>query len=179
MLGCESRTILMLKDLSLYQFKNQIKSGINYIGCYIHDIILHDNKVITTKHSYKLAPDMDLLYHNYNPGHNILEHYNILVHVRFTASKTKLDIQYGKLGIHVASLTAERIKTQDLRKSGNIRKFSNLGGHIAQCPVSPFPIPVPPHRISPSPLQIPCPGMQPTPDINLKITFFDPVCMAQ
>ena len=92
MLGCESRTILMLKDLSLYQFKNQIKSGINYIGCYIHDIILHDNKVITTKHSYKLAPDMDLLYRNYNPDHNILELYNILLHVRFTTSKMKLDI---------------------------------------------------------------------------------------
>ena len=27
-------------------------------------------------------------------------------------------------------------KTQDLRKLGNIRKISNLGGHIAQCLVS-------------------------------------------
>ena len=28
----------------------------------------------------------------YNPGHNILEPYNILVNVGFTTSKTKLDI---------------------------------------------------------------------------------------
>ena len=28
----------------------------------------------------------------YNPGHNILELYNILVEIRFTTSKTKLDI---------------------------------------------------------------------------------------
>ena len=27
-----------------------------------------------------------------NPGHNILELYNVLVHVRFSTSKTKLDI---------------------------------------------------------------------------------------
>ena len=29
---------------------------------------------------------------NYNPGHNILELYNILVQIQFTTSKTKLDI---------------------------------------------------------------------------------------
>ena len=92
MLGCKSRTILILKDLRLYQLKNQIESGINYIGCYIQKMILHNNKVTITKHSYKLAPDMDLLYHNYNPDHNILELYNILLHVRFTTSKMKLDI---------------------------------------------------------------------------------------
>ena len=28
----------------------------------------------------------------YNPGHNILELYNVLVQIRFTTSKTKLDI---------------------------------------------------------------------------------------
>ena len=28
---------------------------------------------------------------NYNPGHNILELYNILVQIRFTISKKKLD----------------------------------------------------------------------------------------
>ena len=29
---------------------------------------------------------------NYNPGHNILELYNVLVQIRFTTSKKKLDI---------------------------------------------------------------------------------------
>ena len=29
---------------------------------------------------------------NYNPGHNTLELYNILIQVRFTTSETKLDI---------------------------------------------------------------------------------------
>ena len=34
----------------------------------------------------------------YNPVHNILKLYNFLVQVRFTISKTKLDISYNKLG---------------------------------------------------------------------------------
>ena len=46
-----------------------------------------------------------------NPGYNILELYNILVHIRFTANKTKLDIKYSKLGIRVASRVAEQVKT--------------------------------------------------------------------
>ena len=29
---------------------------------------------------------------DYSPGHNILEFYNMLVQIRFTASKTKLDV---------------------------------------------------------------------------------------
>ena len=65
-----------------------------------------------------------------------LELYNILVQIRFITSKTKLDIQQSKLGIRVASRAAERLKTQDLRKLGNIRKISNLSGYIAQCLVS-------------------------------------------
>ena len=72
----------------------------------------------------------------YNPGHNILKLYNTLVQIRFTTSKTKLDIQYKKLGIRVASRVTERLKTQDLRKLGNIRKMSNSGDHLAQCLVS-------------------------------------------
>ena len=35
----------------------------------------------------------------YHLGHDILEPYNILTQVRFTTSKTKLDIWYSKLGI--------------------------------------------------------------------------------
>ena len=62
----------------------------------------------------------------------MLEFYNILVEIRFTTSKTKLDIQYSKLGARVA----ERLKTEDLRKLGNIRENSNLDGLIAQCLVS-------------------------------------------
>ena len=67
-----------------------------------------------------------------NPGHNILELYNILVLIKFTTSKTKLDIQYSRLGIPVASRLAKQLKRQNFRKLGNIRKTSNLGGHIAQ-----------------------------------------------
>ena len=72
----------------------------------------------------------------YNPGHNILELYNILVQVRFITCETKLHMQYSKLDTRVASQVAERIKTQDLRNLGNIRKISNLGGGKVQCPVS-------------------------------------------
>ena len=71
-----------------------------------------------------------------NLGHNILELYNILVQSRFTTSKRKFDIQYSKLGIRVASIVVKRLKTQDLTKLRSIRKISNLGGHIVQCPVS-------------------------------------------
>ena len=35
----------------------------------------------------------------------------------------------------VHELVPEPLKTQDLRKLGNIRKMSNLGGSAAQCPV--------------------------------------------
>ena len=73
---------------------------------------------------------------SYNPGHNIFELQNVLLEIQFTTSKTKLDIQYSKLGIRVASRVAEGLNIQDLRKLGNIRKISNLGGHIAQCLVS-------------------------------------------
>ena len=45
-------------------------------------------------------------------------------------------MQYSKLGIRVASRVTERLKTQNLKKLGNIRKISDLGGHIAQCLVS-------------------------------------------
>ena len=68
-----------------------------------------------------------------NTGHNILELYNILVQIRFTTSKRKLDIQYRKLGIRVALRVAEWLNTQDLRKLGHVKKISNLGGDIAQC----------------------------------------------
>ena len=68
-----------------------------------------------------------------NLGHNILELQNILAQIRFTKSKRKLDIQYSKLRIRVVQGVAKRLKTQDLRKLENIRKISNLGGHIAQC----------------------------------------------
>ena len=50
----------------------------------------------------------------YNPGHNILELYNILVKIRFTTSKTKLDIWHSKVGTRVAPRVAERLKTYDL-----------------------------------------------------------------
>ena len=60
--------------------------------------------------------------------------YNILVQVRFTTNKRKLDIQYRKPSIRIA----EKLKTIKLRKLGNIRKISGYVGHIAQCPISPF-----------------------------------------
>ena len=60
----------------------------------------------------------------YNPGHDILELYNILVKIRFTTSKTKLDIQCSKLGTGVV----EQLKTQVLRELEYIRKISNFEG---------------------------------------------------
>ena len=67
----------------------------------------------------------------YNLGHNILELYNVLVQIRLTTSKTKRDIYYSKHSTRVASRVAERFKTYDLRKLGNIWKTSNLQRDIA------------------------------------------------
>ena len=50
---------------------------------------------------------------HYNIRHNILELYNVLIQTRLTASKTKHDIQYSKLGIQVASRVAKRLKNWD------------------------------------------------------------------
>ena len=47
---------------------------------------------------------------DYNPGQNILGHYNVLVQVRFPTSKTKLDMWYKKIGIKVVSRLATRPK---------------------------------------------------------------------
>ena len=81
----------------------------------------------------KKKKNSSLLRHSsYNHGNNILELYNVLVQIRFTTSKRNLDIWYSKLSIRVA----ERLKTQDLKKIGNIRKILNLGGHITQGLVS-------------------------------------------
>ena len=59
----------------------------------------------------KLIKTPEWVNDGYNPGHNILELYNILVKIRFTRSKTKLDIYYSKLGTQVASQVAEQFKT--------------------------------------------------------------------
>ena len=61
---------------------------------------------------------------NYNPGHNILELYNILVQIRFTTSKRKLDNQYSKLGTRVASRVAERLKTCRKSQRHSYRSFA-------------------------------------------------------
>ena len=55
-----------------------------------------------------------------------MEFYNILVKIRFTTSKTKLDIRYSKLGIPVTLQVTEQLKTYNLRKLGNIGKIPSL-----------------------------------------------------
>ena len=49
-----------------------------------------------------------------NPSRNILELYSVFVQPRFATSKTKLKIQYNKLGKQVTLPVVERLKTQDL-----------------------------------------------------------------
>ena len=45
-----------------------------------------------------------------NPGHNILELYNVLVQVLFATSKTEPDFYYNKFCIQVASGVAKQPK---------------------------------------------------------------------
>ena len=69
----------------------------------------------------------------YNPGH-ILELYNILVQIRFTKSKRKLDIWYSKLGIRLASQVVEQLKTLDFRKYQKNIKFGWTHGLVVRLP---------------------------------------------
>ena len=71
----------------------------------------------------------------YTPHYNIFELYNVLVQVRFTTSKTKLEIQYDKLDIRVVSRVNEQLNIEDLRKIANISKISKYAGARAECPV--------------------------------------------
>ena len=66
-----------------------------------------------------------------NPGHNILALFNNLAQVEIAPYKTILDIWHNKLATRVTSQVTEWLKTQYLRKLGNIRKMSNLGGDVA------------------------------------------------
>ena len=60
-------------------------------------------------------------------SYNILTIYCVLVKDRFATSKMGRDIYYNKLCARVV----ERLKTKDLRKSGNIGIMSELGGDTA------------------------------------------------
>ena len=48
---------------------------------------------------------------SYNSGPDISELYNVLGQGRFTTSKLKLDIQYNKAGVQVASGVTKQQKT--------------------------------------------------------------------
>ena len=50
----------------------------------------------------------------YNPSHVILKLQNVLLYVQFATSKRKLDIQYNKVAIRVATRVAEQFKTYGL-----------------------------------------------------------------
>ena len=57
--------------------------------------------------------------------------FNNLAQVQIVTSKTILDIYHNKLAKRIASRVAE----PGLKKLGNIRKMSNLGGDTALSPV--------------------------------------------
>ena len=67
-------------------------------------------------------------------GH-ILEFFNILTSKIFFSPQVKWYLIFRITKMEVASQVAKRLKTLDLRKLGNIRKISKLGGDRAQCPV--------------------------------------------
>ena len=51
---------------------------------------------------------------SYNPVHNILEFFKVLVQVIFTKSKTELDFSYGQLHIRFASRVVKQLKTTEI-----------------------------------------------------------------
>ena len=102
---------------------------------------------------------MAVVNRTYNPGHNILELYNILVKIRFTTSKTKLDIQYSKFGTRVASRVAERLKAQEIRKYQENLKFGWTYSLVPRLPsrTETLPIAVKKHAKTDTKLFFSCP----------------------
>ena len=76
----------MSKNHGTPQVKKETQSNFGKIG--VGE--LENLKVISKIHY--IVPLFEMGRTNYSPGHNILELYNILVQIRFTTSKTKLDI---------------------------------------------------------------------------------------
>ena len=68
--------------------------------------------------------------HNHN--HNILRLFDVLPNFSFTTSETMRYYYLSNMYIRVASRVTKRLKTQDLRKLGNIMKVSKLYKMIAQ-----------------------------------------------
>ena len=71
----------------------------------------------------------------YNNFHNILRIFDALPNFPFTGGETMCDFYLETWYIRVASPVAERLKTQYLRKLGNIRKVSKPYRMIAWYPV--------------------------------------------
>ena len=63
---------------------------------------------------------------NYNQFHNILRLFDVLPNFPFITSETIGDYYLWTCYIRDASRVAERLKTYDLRKLGNIRKVSKF-----------------------------------------------------
>ena len=66
-----------------------------------------------------------------NQFHNILRLFDVLPNFSFTKSETICDYYLFTWYIRVASQVAERVRSYDLRKFGNIRKASKLHRMIA------------------------------------------------
>ena len=73
----------------------------------------------------------------YNHFHNILSLFDVLPNFPFTTSETMRDYYLETWYIQVASRVVERLRIQDPRKLGNIRRVSKPHRMIAQCPVPP------------------------------------------
>ena len=72
---------------------------------------------------------------NYSHFHNNVRLFDVLPNFLFTTSETMGYYYLQAWHIRVASRVAEQLKTQNLRKLGNIRKVSKLHPVIAYCPV--------------------------------------------
>ena len=75
------------------------------------------------------------LQYTYNNFHNILRLFNVLPNFLITTSEAMHDYYLKTRYIWVASQVAEKLKTEDLRKLGNIRKVSKLHKMIALSPI--------------------------------------------
>ena len=69
-----------------------------------------------------------------NQLHNILTLFNVLQSFPFTTCEAMSSYYLLTWYIQIASRVAEQLKTQDLRKLGNIRKVPKLQRMKGQCP---------------------------------------------
>ena len=72
----------------------------------------------------------------YNLGQNLCRLFHFVAQLVFTTSETELDYYHQKVNIRVSSRVVERLKTEDLRKLGELKKIPEMLGSDSKHPTA-------------------------------------------